>query len=156
MVLNQFLKGQYEYNCGSYIFGSGLVSPTTTCLCRHLTAQTTAFRWPSANLSFILYCPTGLPSPYPQDFLNYPQFGGHLHFPDLDMPNRGALCSLLQLHTIGVPNKLKPSDLLIQAITFRICFHSPQNNLHPSPACSAPSCFVSGCLKASGSVWPEL
>ena len=62
------------------------------------------------------------------------------------------LCSLLR--TVAVPNRLELSVLLTHA--FRIILHSPQNNWHPSPACSAPCCFVSSCVTASGSVWPEL
>ena len=137
------------------IFLAGLVRLSPTCLSRHLTAET-GFRWQPASkhLSFILYY-SGLPSPYPQDFLNYPQFGGHFYTCQIWKWKTEAPLFFVTV-TVAVPNRLKPSDLLTHAIAFRIILHSPQNNWHPSPACWAPGCFVSGCVTASGSVWPEL
>ena len=141
------------------IFLAGLVSLTTTCLSRQLTAPT-GFRWTSASkhLSFILYCPwhSGLPSPQPPRIFsiirNLEAISKLARFRHGEQRH---LCSLL--HTAD-PNKLKPSDLLTHAIifTFSLILHSPQNNWYPSPACWAPNCSVLSYLTASGSVWQEL
>ena len=100
------------------IFSAGLVSLTTTCLSRQLTAQTGS-RWrpASKHLSFILYCPSGLPSPYPPGFSQLSAiWRPFLRLPDLDRGEQRRLCSLL--NTVAVPNRLELSDLLTHA--FRI------------------------------------